>query len=595
MDSSLQQLRIESTFEYAQNVRISIMLPPLATGDQNPSINPPEQPIDPQLIEDLCLSCRTGDIATVDKLLSLGAPVNHVDSFDNTPLYLASLCGHEELVTLLLQRGAVCDSDKYEGVRCIYGALNEKIRRMLLSYDMSKAVDANLPFAIHFRSLVTDLNGVTQDFAIQVSAGDRMDGKQDGIFRCHRFILAARSPFFQEKLLNDWKDLSFVDLSKCYPNELALRCVLDHIYLIQDPTKFAKVDKIALLEYAELFELNEFITQLNYYLKLTDSKEKAKFNNELQVAVYNDSRIDLKGLVMQNVIGNKLVIQDEDDEYSEDEEETDDVETPSGDELVHELSDYQIQRLHLSESTYPDIIISVIDLDSNQTIYYPTHRSLLIRLEYFKVMFATAFTESSNFMIDPKHNILSKDQTPRMLNFPVDSTAVAEIILKYIYFDHTDIPLRYAVEVLRAADLLLNERLKTMAAITITKSENATPEGYDIYDILRTAWECRVERLEHHVAKIMADGLDKFLDDPKFNDVVKESSERIQGRQETDTIELIDDIRYYLAKKWAIDHDGLFEGQKESEEFLEMLPGYGSYLEELDKVEQLLESLSLGA
>ncbi|KAH3682683.1 hypothetical protein WICPIJ_006346 [Wickerhamomyces pijperi] len=569
------------------------MLPPTPKQSDSSQPHQPESTtIDPQLIEDLCASCRTGDIATVDKLLSLGAPVNHVDSFDNTPLYLASLCGHEDLVMMLLQRGAVCDSDKYEGVRCIYGALTDRIRKMLLSYDMSKAVDANLPFAIHFRGLVTELNGVTQDFAIRVGQqGDKLvsDQQQNSIVRCHRFILSARCPVFLEKLLDDWKDLSYIDLSQTYKDELALRCILDHIYLIHDPTKFAKVNKHTLLEYTQLFELKEYTTQLQYYLTLTNAKDKAKFNNELQVAIYNDSRIDLKGLVMQNVIGNKLVVHYDDEvseaSYSEDEEE----------ESEPELSEYQLSRLRLSDSTYPDLIISVSDASKNQMVYYPVHRSVLIRLDYFKVMFDSSFTESQYFEIDPHFNILSREQSPRIVNLPVESTKVAEIILKYIYFDHTDIPLDHSVEVLKAADLLLNDRLKTMAAITITKSEDLLPSGFDIYDILRTAWDCRVERLEHHVAKIIAEDLERFSRDPKFLQIVKESSERIKARQETDTIELIDDIRYYLAKKWAIDHDGLFDGQTESEEFLRLLPDYNSYLEEMDKVEALLEGLNLDA
>lgn len=106
--------------------------------------------------EELCYSCRTGDMDNVDRLISTGVNVNSVDKFDNSPLFLASLCGHEGVVKLLLQRGAVCDRDRYEGARCIYGALNDSIRDILLSYDISKAVDVKQPFATHISSIYND-------------------------------------------------------------------------------------------------------------------------------------------------------------------------------------------------------------------------------------------------------------------------------------------------------------------------------------------------------------------------------------------------------------------------------------------------------
>ena len=41
----------------------------------------------------------------------------------------------------------------------------------------------------------------------------------------------------------------------------------------------------------------------------------------------------------------------------------------------------------------------------------------------------------------------------------------------------------------------------------------------------------------------------------KLSDLIKESAERIKERQDTDTIELVDDVRYYLTKKYAINEE----------------------------------------
>ena len=145
--------------------------------------------------EELCYSCRTGDMDNVDRLISTGVNVNSVDKFDNSPLFLASLCGHEAVVKLLLQRGAVCDRDRYEGARCIYGALTDTIRDTLLSYDISKAVDVKQPFATHISSMYNDEGFLKRDITFRVSNGK--------LFTAHKFLLCARSEILAEKMVNE--------------------------------------------------------------------------------------------------------------------------------------------------------------------------------------------------------------------------------------------------------------------------------------------------------------------------------------------------------------------------------------------------------
>ena len=48
----------------------------------------------------------------------------------------ASLCGHYEVVELLLESGAVCERDTFQGERILYNALNNRIRNLLLRYDV---------------------------------------------------------------------------------------------------------------------------------------------------------------------------------------------------------------------------------------------------------------------------------------------------------------------------------------------------------------------------------------------------------------------------------------------------------------------------
>lgn len=55
-------------------------------------------------------ACRKGDLKTCQELISNGVNINGKDAFDYTPLIIASLCGHFELVQLLLESGTpLCD------------------------------------------------------------------------------------------------------------------------------------------------------------------------------------------------------------------------------------------------------------------------------------------------------------------------------------------------------------------------------------------------------------------------------------------------------------------------------------------------------
>lgn len=65
---------------------------------------------------ELCDACRRGDLTAVDTMVTnYGVNINAIDDFDYSPLILASLCGHEEVVKYLLQKGAICDRDTFQG------------------------------------------------------------------------------------------------------------------------------------------------------------------------------------------------------------------------------------------------------------------------------------------------------------------------------------------------------------------------------------------------------------------------------------------------------------------------------------------------
>lgn len=164
---------------------------------------------------------------------------------------------------------------------------------------------------------------------------------------------------------------------------------------------------------------------------------------------------------------------------------------------------------------------------------------MLIRSEFFLTMFSSSFREAQT--------------TDHLQIVPIDcSPDVLEVILTYLYTERADFPLDIAVDVLFAADLLLIEKLKVKAAVVISTLGNGTmpqpslhdaeqEEAIDIYDVIRAGWLTRVPRLEEFGARYFAYRLEYYIDEDDFADLIKESAARIKGRQETDSIELLDE------------------------------------------------------
>lgn len=185
---------------------------------------------------------------------------------------------------------------------------------------------------------------------------------------------------------------------------------------------------------------------------------------------------------------------------------------------------------------------------------YPAHRAMLLRSEYFMTMFSSTFREAQD---TPYLQIVKLDCTPQVL----------EAILTFLYTERSDFGLDIAIDVLFIADQLFIEKLKQRAALIIStlgngststvkfenpRGETDAEEVIDIYEIIRTGWDTRVQRLEEFGARYIAYRLERYIDEPDFAKLVRESARRVKARQETDTVELIDDIRYYLSDRFRL-------------------------------------------
>ena len=406
-------------------------------------------------------------------------------------------------------------------------------------------------------------------------------------FRLHKFILSARSPYFSKKLrltpaVTSWK------LPHTLPPQ-SFSIAISYLYFGELPndvgggpgTGFSEeevlhgIDKIAKhLEIRTLFD--EIIEgQDRKYARQRRIVEIEKGRDQMEK--WFDENI-LKYRVNTDVSLAEHIQWDRDnalfadvllraDDSGEADEDVQPVETQN---------ESHTSNIPIGPSSKPTSVPS--EQVARRSVLFPAHKAMLLRSEYFATMFSSSFREAQDHAY---LQIIKLDCNPEVL----------EIVLRYIYTEKTDMSLEMALEVLYAADVLLIDKLKARAAVTISTlgsgslaqiptrldsvdsatAKHASPKDIhaeiDVFEIVRAGWQLRVPRLEEFGARYMAFRLETFIDTPEFEEIVKESAERITAREETDTIELLDDIRYYLSERFRLRFEdaGLEEMMDEEE------------------------------
>ena len=512
-----------------------------------------DNPLDSSIpFRDLCDACRRGDLKVCQEKIQEGVNINAKDEYDYTPLILASLCGNYETVQLLLESVALCERDTFQGERCLYNALNDRIRNLLLSYDYSKSTDPLQPLAAHLANILARPQPKTADLSVSAL---------DEIFHVHKFILAARSPYFRSKLSADPDTVSWKLPTTIPPQSFEI--ALKHLYLGELPREvgggpgtgftdsevLAGVDRIS--KHLEIQNLSQLIL---------DSSDRRLARQRRQDEVER-GRHQIESWFLENVLKHALVVETaraDDIKWDRnngiyadvllraDEDEANEPETkPRAEEKKASTNLLGLPIVQSGASRSPSRSRTL-----RRSKVYPCHKAMLIRSEFFMTMFDSQFKEAL--------------ETLHLQIVPVDcSPEVLEVILTFLYTEKAEFGLDLAVDVLFAADMLFLEKVKAKAAVIISTLANGTAttmatederedEMMDIYEVLRAAWLTRVQRLEEFAARYIAYRLEQYIDDPEFAELVKESASRITLRQETDSIELLDDIRFYLSERFRL-------------------------------------------
>ncbi|KAK1656282.1 BTB/POZ domain-containing protein [Colletotrichum phormii] len=506
--------------------------------------------------EAFLLACRRGDLKTCQELISAGININGKDRFDYTPLIVASLCGHLELVQLLLESGALAERNTFQGERCIYNALNDRIRNLLLEYDYSKSTDPLQPWAGHITSLLSKAVPKTTDISLIAAAQS---------FDMHKFLLAARTPYFRKKL-DGAPDTATWKLPTTYPLE-SFQVALRYLYLGEVPKDVVNARSTVTEE-----EVLTGVDKLSKQLEIEQLWEAILVGNDRRLARqrYEDevrrAQVQVDRFYREKVLGHKMIVETKrvgevkwrhDNSIFADcllcahEPESDEIETDAEDSesVVHAVG------IPLGLATNGD----KPKKRPRKSVVYPVHKAMLIRSPYFETMFSSEFREAQD---SENLHVVTVDCMPEVL----------EIVLTFLYTEKVDCPLELALDLLYTADILFLDKLKTKAAQAISTLGSGTSniwadrthrpdvedrpdeemEPINIYDVIHAAWDLRVQRLEEFAARYLANRLEDYIDEAEFAELIKESAERLKNREETDTIELLDDIRYYLGERFRL-------------------------------------------
>ncbi|KAF2988078.1 hypothetical protein EK904_005454, partial [Melospiza melodia maxima] len=469
--------------------------------------------------------------------------INVRDKWDSTPLYYACLCGHEELVRYLLANGAKCEANTFDGERCLYGALSDAIRRLLKEYKQITAKCMRRDYYDVFLQRLLE-QGYQSDIVFIVH------GKS---FCAHRCILSARSAYFAEMFETKWKGKNMIVLKHPLINPAAFGALLQYLYTgrldidveyVSDCKRLAKQcrlqDLIDDLE-TKCKKVYEFVSSKpGTCVKVLTIEPTGNCRLQEDLALLADCALPAELRELPSGAGLQERGAMESQHYCNS--------------LVHDLAEsnqklpsvavdkehggwVQIAMVGFGELPFdstdnfnscPDVCFRVEDYN------FLCHKAFFCgRSDYFKALLEDHFSESEELQTQPSipvvtlHNI-SEDIFIR--------------VLYYIYSDDTELSPENAYDVLCVADMYLLPGLKRLCGRTLAQILDED----NIISIWRIAKLFQLTRLEDQCTEYMAKIIEKLVELEEFAAAVKENAEAVEERQETDSIPLVDDIRFHI-------------------------------------------------
>lgn len=184
--------------------------------------------------------------------------------------------------------------------RCLYNALNDRIRNLLLEYDYSKSTDPLQPLAAHISSLLVRDQPVTSD--IVVTADEES-------LHLHKFILAARSPYFRQKL-SAAPETSTWRLPSHIPPQ-AFGAAIRYLYFGEAPRELRSGPGTGFTESEVFAGINKIAKHLEIQSlmdSILDSGDR-RMTRQRRTMEATRGRDQLEGWFRENVLQNRVVVE----------------------------------------------------------------------------------------------------------------------------------------------------------------------------------------------------------------------------------------------------------------------------------------------
>lgn len=403
-----------------------------------------------------------------------------------------------ELVRYFIDCGSRLIPGLYETERCFYGALTDEIRDILREHRADPNKFDHL--GQNLEALRTLLS--TSDFQLTFE-DKRMTPVASKTFPLHRFVLSARSPWFAQRLLNEWKGFSEVVLSVGMEEDLfqslpVATAMLDFVY-----TSKADVDETEVEDFVQALKVLGFNDSLGRIMM----KEKAKKNRELRrIVVKSEKERDLLTFQLE-----KCFVAFDSTQYSVLEE------YPFNPALWHDLI-LEVQEINAeSDPLSPAPIVH----------RFACHRALLSQHStYFHALISGSFQEASSLRQSRSSRpVLRLDEEPR--------PDLLKVSLRYLYTNEleTEFSVEDTISLLQLADRLMLMELKRLCAVRLRKELNQT----NVFSFLflgdslqvRLLKQAALDFVEHHIHDL-------------------HRTEEFQEALEINSEEVVQELRFYV-------------------------------------------------
>ncbi|EDO45347.1 predicted protein [Nematostella vectensis] len=458
---------------------------------------------------DLFHFCRIGDVENTRNLVEEeDVDVNVRDCWDSTPLYYACLCGHEALVAYLLSIGARCEPNTFDGERCLYAALTDRIRKILQNY---KAITSTCmrrnPYYEFLRRTLESGDFADVCFVIH---GQR--------FCAHRAILTTRSSYFASMFETKWKDKHVITLKNSLVKPWAFKALLNFIYMDRlDVDVSQTMDVLLLAKQCKLHVLKQLLEMRLRDIEMM-SHSKPGTHEVKVISVEPDASLR----TMQGEYGQMAEIA---------------IPQPYRQQFFFpfSLSLPNDDRIPGDLPSYTDICINV------QGNKFFCHKMFLCgRSDYFRALLIDHFAEVST----------EPNSIPELALHDVTPEVFAAVV-SFVYRDNAELTDEILYNVLCAADIYLLHGLKRLCEHKIS----GLLDRANVLTVLRTARLFSLDRLEMNCCDFLAGNIAEFIDSQDFHELILEDAAAIRNREETDSIPIVDDLRFHLYKN-ILPNDG---------------------------------------